>query len=141
MTRGFVTCTCRQCGNKFDKIKYCANRRDADSWESWAKSNITLCYECHKKEQNKKLAEKRDGLAVLSGSEKQIAWAERIRDQFVAGIDKAIAETDNEYLPLLQKVIDYTKSISSAAWWIDHRDFGDAANLANMVLSEHQDQF
>ena len=134
MTRGFVTCTCRQCGRKFDKIKYCANRRDADSWESWAKSNITLCYECHK-------AEKRDGLAVLSGSEKQIAWAERIRDQFVAGIDKAIAETDNEYLPLLQKVIDYTKSISSASWWIDHRDFGDAANLANMVLSENQDQF
>ena len=141
MARGMVTCTCKKCGKSFSKVKYCASRRDAESWESWAVSNITICDECRAAERSEKPAKKREGLAALTGSEKQIAWAEKIRDQFVSGISDAMSSTSEEYIPLLNKVIDYIKSIPSASWWIDHRNFGDAANLANLVLSESPDKF
>lgn len=141
MARGMVTCTCKKCGKSFNKVKYCANRRDAESWESWASSNITICDDCRTAEINGKLVEKRKGLAALAGSEKQIAWAEKIRGEFVSGISDAMSSTSEEYIPLLNKVIDYIKSIPSASWWIDHRNFGDAANLAILVLSENPDKF
>lgn len=141
MARAIAMCTCNRCGKSFKKIKYCSNRREADSWESWVSSNITVCDECRKKEHEEALLEKRAGLVKLSGSEKQVAWAENIRDRFVSGIEDAISSTDEEFIPLLNQVVDYTKSITSASWWIEHRNFLDSADLANVVLSENRDKF
>lgn len=141
MARAIATCTCSRCGKSFERIKYCSNRREADSWESWVSSNITVCDECRKKEHEEAVSEKRAGLVKLSGSEKQVAWAENIRDRFVDGIADAISSTDEEFIPLLNQVINYTKSITSASWWINHRSFLDSADLANMVLSENSDKF
>lgn len=141
MARGTVTCTCKKCGATFTKTKYCGNRRDADSWETWAASHITLCDDCREAERKEKLAEKLSDCAALSGSEKQIAWADSIRLQFLNGVADAIESTDEEYRPLLDQVINYIKSITSASWWIDHRNFGVSSNLANMVLAENPEVF
>lgn len=88
----------------------------------------------------------------LTGSEKQIAWATKIRDAFVASLDalredvadnidwrrEGIEETDDagliaEYeqeIEKLQKNLAWAEKVSScvlenedaAIWWIDHRN-------------------
>lgn len=55
MARAIAQCICRKCGESFEKMKYgCRNRSEANSWEEWAESNIDLCTECWKKEQEEK---------------------------------------------------------------------------------------
>jgi hypothetical protein len=52
------------------------------------------------------------GLPELTGTEKQVAWAERIRKSFVAGLDAAAKKR------LMPEIVE----TEQASWWIDHRD-------------------
>lgn len=45
-----ITITCSTCGNEFEHRHKCYKSRDIDSYIDWAKSNITLCPDCHRKE-------------------------------------------------------------------------------------------
>lgn len=49
MAKATAYCKCRDCGKEFVKTKICYNRKEADSWESYAKSNYTLCASCYGK--------------------------------------------------------------------------------------------
>lgn len=52
MAKATAHCTCRVCGKEFIKEKRnCYNRREADSWESWAERNYNLCQSCWIEEQ------------------------------------------------------------------------------------------
>jgi len=57
MAKATVICTCTECGAKFEKSTIKQNRREADSWESWAVSNYTQCPSCWAKEQRQKQVE------------------------------------------------------------------------------------
>jgi hypothetical protein len=63
------------------------------------------------------------GLPKLTGSEKQIAWAETIRMKVIAQAQDAINRTATtparqaQVAPLLAKL----KAQTNAAWWIDNR--------------------
>lgn len=52
------------------------------------------------------------GFKPLKGSEKQIEWANRIRDRIIT----------NASLDKIQELVDHQKS-GNAKWWIDHRDY------------------
>lgn len=62
MANATAICTCRKCGNTFQKIKKCYNRAEADSWEAWAQKNYDLCDSCYAAEQRE--AEIKKGLYV-----------------------------------------------------------------------------
>lgn len=51
MAKATVVCTCRKCGSTFEKWATKRNRKEADAWEEWAKTNFDLCPECYKAEQ------------------------------------------------------------------------------------------
>lgn len=76
MARATAVCTCRECGNTFEKWTTKHNRREADAWEEWAKQNFDLCpacYKAQKQEESKALglmAEARldDTAALLKGA-------------------------------------------------------------------------
>ena len=53
-----VECTCEYCGEKFFKKKTCYNRKEADSWEEWAKKAFTECPECYGKRVKEEEAKK-----------------------------------------------------------------------------------
>jgi hypothetical protein len=61
MAKATAVCTCRECGKEFEKTKTCYNRRDADSWETWAASHYDLCPTCYGKQQ----AEKEKALGLV----------------------------------------------------------------------------
>lgn len=131
----------RACGHKETIALFGPNKQ-----REWRLENIEptkLCAECWQKdverkreEETKKAAEeaKDSGLPELVGTEKQIAWAERIRiqllstlEEFYVKISEAGEETLKRHGLMLEKIDEAMKFIqqkSSASWWIDHRDAG-----------------
>lgn len=98
MARAKITLTCCDCGENFEHIKFCNNRRDADSYEAWAKENVTQCPTCYRKAQ---LAKKLEGLdlpEITGGTEKQIAYARKLRDSKAA---------DSYIRTLIPKSVEY----------------------------------
>lgn len=141
MAKATAACTCCECGKSFTASKILASRDQANSWEEWAKSNIIECDECKEKarqaereEANKKAAEsaKEFELPELTGSEKQVAWANTIRvgyyteySKVVDGYTKLTKEQQakcNEEFEQFNKIVDYVFSNkNSASFWIEHR--------------------
>lgn len=92
-----------------------------------------LCSECYQKQlaeqrekENREAAEaaKDMNLPALTGTEKQIPWAETIRQQLLADIDAYIYEFVGEKHrndPKLVEAIENIKAKTEARWWIDHR--------------------
>ena len=91
MAKATVKIICKECGKEFEVTANKYNRREADAWEAWAVEHVTICPECKKAAAQAK-AQRRVAeiigkltatsgmeLVVLTGSEKQIAWAEDLR--------------------------------------------------------------
>lgn len=82
-----------------------------------------LCPECravefaNKCEEDAKKAKELE-LPVLSGSEKQVAWAETIRIGFVNAYENYYAQSDPGYSEYVEAALRETR----AKWWIDNRD-------------------
>jgi hypothetical protein len=102
----------------------------------WRLENVEpskLCHECWQKElaeqrekENQEAAEaaREMNLPQLTGSEKQVAWAETIRQKILANIDTFIHQEIREERrndPKLLEAIEHIKSKTDASWWIDHR--------------------
>ena len=52
MAKATAICTCRKCGQKFEKVnRYCHSRKEADDWERWAEDTYDLCGKCWYQEQ------------------------------------------------------------------------------------------
>jgi len=95
-----------------------------------------LCYECYKAEQAKQRAAesqaageaaKSSGLPVLTGSEKQIAWAETIRASASQSLNamrpmlQAAPEANRKAADIAIGIIDATLARTSAHDWIESR--------------------
>lgn len=95
-----------------------------------------LCYECYKAEQAKQRAAasqaaaeaaKSSGMPALTGSEKQVAWAEAIRAAAAQSLNamrpmlQAAPEANRKAAEIALGIIDATLSRASAHDWIDSR--------------------
>lgn len=76
------------------------------------------------------------GLVTLHGSDKQIAWAETIRAQFIPGLQAKLAEVQSKATEanaaLVAQAVEMIQSIideKSASYWIDSRDLEKAEVL------------
>lgn len=77
-----------------------------------------LCPDCYAEAQAKAISDQAAEyeLPALTGSPKQIAWAEKIRMQFINTIlDKKLKLAGSPALEII-------KSVTRAAYWIDHRN-------------------
>lgn len=79
------------------------------------------CYEKARQEDAETAAKqaKADGLPALTGSEKQIRWAESIRKEKMAAAREWLARHPGEQA---DKCLAWYGGHASASWWIDHRD-------------------
>lgn len=107
----------------------------------WRLANVEpdkLCSECYKaelekqhQEENRKAKEaaRSQELPELVGTEKQVAWAETLRQKVVAEIEKIIDEIDHipaekrneSEIDLFMKTVDIVLSKTSASWYIENR--------------------
>lgn len=141
MAMATVEIRCTVCGETFTHSKNCHSRKEADSYEAWAAENVTVCPHCYA-EQKRKEAEKRAAereekaakypLCELSGTEKQVKWANSIRAKFVDEIVKTYELEGDE------DIVNYFNAKSEARYWIDNRnnDFGKIVEDLNKAFEE-----
>lgn len=105
------------------------------SYRDWKKSQLEseICSDCWKANAAEAAAAKTAevGLVPLSGTEKQVAWANSIRLEKLAEIDKTVAEIKavpasatekgQRNMGKLDGVVGAIRSKESASWWIDAR--------------------
>lgn len=91
MAKAVATCTCKTCGKEFEVVKILRNRRDADDFERYAEEHYDECRDCWRariKAANAKTAAEiieKYGMPEITGvSEKQIAYAEDLRNEYIA---------------------------------------------------------
>ena len=89
MSMAKITQRCEECGNEFEHRKKCHSSKDRESYEAWAAENITICPECYLKHKRQEEREKREKFyaeygipAITTGTEKQIAYANKLRDEY-----------------------------------------------------------
>lgn len=117
--------------------------KDRDRKIAWLESS-GLCSDCYKAKRdaefaarNTEAASANAALIALTGSDKQIAWAESIRREQLAGLakrdlrirpammetigvvgnDPRIAQMDNT----IEEMVTTARTQASAKWWIDNR--------------------
>ncbi len=112
-----------------------------------------LCPECWKKQleedrakENAEAAEanKTLGLPELEGTEKQIPWAESIRQQILSAIEKEVLgiispEKKKKHPDKYKSILEGVKSIkqhTAASWWIDRRRNTNYNLLIDMINDE-----
>lgn len=69
MAKATATCTCATCGRTFTVTALKANRRDANSWESWAADHYDECNDCRDKRVAAERAEEDLGRVLTSSSD------------------------------------------------------------------------
>ena len=121
----------------------------------WRLENIEsqkLCYDCWQKQlaeerekENKEAAEAAQemNLPPITGSEKQIAWAETIRQKMLITIDDYIYTSVKKEMrndPSLREAVEHIKNNKTEArWWIDNRYVNEpykASTLIKTILKE-----
>lgn len=141
MAKAVATCKCRFCGNTFERVSVKRNAREADAWRAWASQAFDICPACEDKQQAEKAARlaeeaKASGMPELTGSPKQIAWAEQIRagkmKEIGEYLEQAKVACDAETLKRIEHVLGYIRqNMAKASWWIDNRNLGPAILIRN----------
>lgn len=145
---------------KYDVIRACGhsevvNLIGPSKQRDWRLDNVEpykLCYECYhvelqrrREEANREAAEaaKESGLPALTGTEKQIAWAETLRMQMIALVEEAVytrVKEEQRWDIRLLEAIEAVKAKTDARWWIDHRHSLSTPELIVLIGREMQAQ-
>lgn len=150
MAMAEVELVCSTCGKTFTHRQKRYNRADADQYEEWARAHIDTCPDCFRaqkqKEKELEAAARSSQLPQLQGSEKQVAWANSIRNKMISEnqvakglIDGEFENPDGSVLTFQQaqefwvgaefeesekKTVDTVIKLfteTQAKWFIDHR--------------------
>jgi len=123
------------------------------SQREWRLENVEaskLCSECYqvdiqrrREEANREAAEaaRDNNLPALTGTEKQIPWAETIRQRIMADLDRVIYETRNNKGRdelAIQEAYQAIKSKTTAHWWIDRRYIKGDFDLEALLRKEYE---
>lgn len=109
-------------------------RGERDSKKTWLESRD--CSECYRKAQADKAAADNQDLPALSGSAKQVAWAETIRAASKKSLEEArnIINPDHPKAAEVADLIDATLAKTEARYWIDNRGIAfDARWIAKQI--------
>lgn len=151
MAKAIAKCTCSKCGKEFEVVKNFYSRKEAMSFEEWMESNPSLiCPDCRKAIEDAAIDERSAGMPELTGSEKQIAWARKIRLSVIEALDRLAKEEliDAEGNPHAEGLRIYKLAIADliaehtdSAWWIENRNAVDVnwfwAVLMNPAIEKH----
>jgi hypothetical protein len=157
MARAHAHCATDGCTHTILFIE--STRKLADRKAAWAESQGFICSDCQEKQrqaENAKAAaaNQASGLPALTGSDKQIAWAEKIRHQKLETIRQVMAgEMQRMYIDAywgasvwrqeamptndahIGYAVELLKSQTAASWWIDRRETKVGYMLRELFVS------
>ena len=95
--------------------------------EKIEKESLRPCLAC--KVAHSRNSSVKKGLPALTGSHKQVAWAENIRNKYIVlykevkeKCEKAPVHAKIKYQLIMLKLIKSLKEEAAASFWIEHRD-------------------
>lgn len=161
MAKATAICECKVCGKKFKVTHEFYSRQEATRWEQRAINQYDTCDDClarcrKEEETARREARGAKGILALTGTVKQIAWAEEIRDRFENDIEREIEQREKrikklqdigenidkatETLEKIRVTNDYIlANYTDSKWWIELRMFAMVAmSLINDVYKEHR---
>lgn len=122
----------RACGH--EEVAALFGKQEDRRWRLENVESKKLCYECWQRqlreEQEKEALEaakaaREMDLPPLTGTEKQVAWAEVLRQQLIAAFDMYLdfKHKLGKGDPKLRAAIEHIKATrTEARWWIDNRE-------------------
>jgi len=144
MAKSNIHCATGDCSNLI--TLFGGNRKEADRKAQWAQDQGFICDDCQQKQRDQANAEAAEqnaalGLPALTGSDKQIAWAEKLRAEKLDIINQALSgEMQRMHIdaywgssgwrqeviavedPSTSYAVELLKQQTSAAWWVDQRE-------------------
>ncbi|MFZ3132735.1 MAG: hypothetical protein WA125_16940 [Desulfosporosinus sp.] len=136
----------RSCGHE-ETVALIGKNRE---WRLEHVETNKLCSECYqedlkrrREEANREAAEaaRDNNLPVLTGTEKQIPWAETIRQRIMSDLDEVIYETrgnkGRDELAI-QEAYQAIKNKATAHWWIDRRYIKGEFDLETLLRKEYE---
>ena len=134
----------RACGHE-EPVALIGKAKDRE-WRLEKVEPYKLCYECYqedmkrrREEANREAAEvaKENRYPALTGTEKQIPWAETVRIELMARMEEIIHNKRYgvENASLFQNAVEHIKETKTTAhWWIDHRFLtGDSTGIIALL--------
>lgn len=138
MARYQITFRCGHTG----EVEIYGKVSERESKSKWYEGQ--LCRECYKRQQEEaRKAESVDaaqrnadcgyGLPAISGTPKQVAWAETIRSKLVDYcVSHKLKFEQAESNPKIAAIVSVMRN-PSASWWIDHRSESPETIIRNAV--------
>ncbi len=136
MAKSRINCATPDCTHTI--TLHGSNRREADRKAAWAEDEGFICQECRQRQHDEANAEAAEqnqaaGLPKLVGSDKQIAWAEKIRADKIKNLENVDQFDTLEFeaffgngfekdSPHFANAAELLKQQNRASWWIDNRD-------------------
>lgn len=139
MAKSRVPCAIPDCSGEILVVE--RNRATTDRRAAWLQAQGAICDDCRERqhrEESRQAAEQAsaEALPPLTGSLRQVQWAETLRRQFLDRADRWLAgdaEERNPYRhgyapelpgddPRYLAALDSVRQQPRASWWIDHRD-------------------
>ena len=128
-----MTFICEKCEKEYKRETYTArdHKSTKEFWRSVAGTKYGFCEDCKEILRHEKLdaenaeAEKKSkemNLPSLTGSEKQVAWANTLRLEMIEKMQRVLLRIKPEKQPEFARAIDYMAiNKTKASWWIDNR--------------------
>lgn len=122
----------RACGHT-DTIEVFGTNVHGERDKKVAYEETKMCKECYNKSISNKNVEA--GMVALTGSEKQIAWAEKIRAKAIDDLDaiKTQEEKDETFKAKIKTIL---LEQSESKWWIENKD-----NAIKVVAKSIKDEY
>ncbi|MEE7625400.1 hypothetical protein V3O24_04440 [Methylobacter sp. Wu8] len=162
MAKSHIYCATDGCSNRITLIGH--NRKEADRKAEWAQVQGFICEDCKQNQRDQAAVKAADqnaaiGLPALTGSDKQIAWAEKLRAEKLDTITKALSgdmprlhidaywgtsgwrqeaiaidDANTSY------AVELLKQQTRASWWIDQRESKIGFILRDLFVAHPPEQ-
>ncbi|RCX20848.1 hypothetical protein DFR58_10150 [Anaerobacterium chartisolvens] len=113
---------CEDCGKTYCRETYTASSLSSTKkyWREKEGTKFGMCPDCYKeyKKQQEQKASEKANLPQLTGSEKQVTWALKIRLEKYKILADMLPRLNEKGIETYEKLFQTTE----AKWWIDHRD-------------------
>lgn len=124
-------CPTFSCGHKAEIVLF-GPEKQRDRKIRWYREN-GLCPECYRGKQAAEVALKSEGLPPLTGTDKQVQWAAKIRVDVISYVRNKVSSANNTEKQkdgVMRIFLELCQSKTEAKWWIDNR----AADYAMKIL-------
>ena len=127
------------CGH-IERVQFYGPGRERDRKQEWMERGVCPdCYRAQKEEEKRQENERAAnlqneiGFAQLNGSDKQIAWANTIRQQTYERLVASLRSGDPIHKTCLVEALNLE---TSSKWWIDNRNCG-VTDVMNIIAGNY----